>query len=565
VVGGGGRRGFSGAIARLRIHDVALDQAALRRGAGMVHAFAPRPARSVTVADRRPGMAWQTGAEGVARFAVYASADREAVERRDAAVRVADVPATTTSIEPPLLAIGGTCHWCVDQFGDDGRAVGPGVVWTFRVDDGRAREPTPRNRTANTVVAGPTLGWTPGPFATGQRLFFGTDEAAVRAATQPAVPALAATARSCPVPVPLRPGTRYFWRVDTDNGEGGVSAGEVWAFRTQDAPADDEFTFFVITDTHYTADPASYAGTRAVIDALNWLPGADYPAALGGTVRTPLGVLHGGDMLDDGGGPAAAETWRVFVGDFGVNGEGRVCYPVYEIVGNHDGGDGAVTQEGVRARNRERRGLAAVSANGLHYAWDWGGVHFVALNKFSGSGPDPARPFNQRWNDPTGSLEFLTDDLQARAAGHPVILLQHYGFDDFSAGWGWWSEKDRTATWNAIREFNVVAYLHGHTHGMTFMKWRGEDIHGPGRSQPTDGIDVIGCGAGQRGPDAPGEFMVFRVRKDEIAVAHRFVDRWGETRRIPIPPTARWPRAAAAVLSESPLDAQPQVSPGVVP
>ena len=545
VVGGGGRRGFSGAMARLRLHDVALDQPTLRRGAGMMHAFAPRPARDAIVAQRRPPLTWQAGAEGVARFAVYASADRAAVERRDAAARVGDVPATTTTVEPPRLAIGGTCHWCVDQFAGDGRPLGPGVVWSFQVDDGQAREPTPRDRTANTGVAGPTLGWTPGSFATGQRLFFGTDEAAVRVAAEPSVPALDAAARSCPAPVPVQPGTRYFWRVDTDNGDGTVSVGDVWAFRTQDVAADDEFTFFVITDTHYTADPASYAGTRVVIDALNWLPGTDFPAALGGTVRTPLGVLHGGDMLDDGGGPTAAEVWRVFTGDFGVNGEGRVCYPVYEIVGNHDGGDGGAPQEGVRDRNRQRRGLAAVSANGLHYSWDWGGVHFVAVNKFSGSGPDPARPFNQRWNDPTGSLEFLADDLRARAAGRPVILLQHYGFDDFSAGWGWWSEKDRAATWEAIRDFNVVAYLHGHTHGMTFMKWRGEDIHGPGRSQPADGIDVIGCGAGQRGPDAPGEFMVFRVRKDEIAVAHRFVDRWGETRRIPIPPSARWPRAAA--------------------
>ena len=144
-----------------------------------------------------------------------------------------------------------------------------------------------------------------------------------------------------------------------------------------------------------------------------------------------------------------------------------------------------------------------------------------------------------------------------------MILAQHYGFDDFSAGWGWWSPRDRAATWEAIRDANVVAYLHGHTHGMTFMKWRGEDIHGPDRAMPSEGIDVIGCGAGQRGPDAAGEFMVFRVRPDEIAVAHRFVDRWGETRRIPIPATARWPRQAT--VAPEPAAPATKSTPGVNP
>jgi len=561
AIGAGGRRAFTGAIARLRLHDCALDQPAVRREAGMIHAFAPEPARSATVAVRRPTLRWRAGMEGVSQYVVYAGTQRAAVEQRDPATRIAEVAAPTTSVEAPPLPVAASCHWCVDELTADGRVAGPGVVWSFRVDDGRAREPLPRDRTANTSPGQAELRWRPGPFAVRQRLFFGTDEATVRAATQP-VATLAAEAATSAPPGPLRPGTRYFWRVDGDDADGGTAAGVVWSFRTQDEPTRDEFTFFVVTDTHYTADPASFAGVRAVIDAMNWLPGADYPAALGGTVRTPVGVLHGGDMLDDGAGPTAAEVWRIFTADFGVNGEGRLCYPLYEIVGNHDAGDGSPPQEGVRARNRLRRGLAALSDNGLHYSWDWGGVHFVALNKFSGSGPDPRRPFNQPWNDPTGSLEFLAADLPARGAGRPVILLQHYGFDDFSAGWGWWSPEDRAATWEVIRDSNVVAYLHGHTHAMTFMKWRGEDIHGPDRRQPTEGIDVIGCGAGQRGPDAPGEFMVFRVRPDEVAVAHRFVDRWGETRRIPIPPEARWGRGADTDASPpTRTSAIPQVTP----
>ena len=141
-------------------------------------------------------------------------------------------------------------------------------------------------------------------------------------------------------------------------------------------------------------------------------------------------------------------------------------------------------------------------------------------------------------------MEFLAADLEQQPAERPVILFQHYGFDGFSAGWGWWSEKDRVTTWKAIRNRNIIAYLHGHTHAMTFLKWKGEDFHLAGQRMPEQGLDIIGCASGQRGPGVPGEFMVFRVTEKELTVAHRFIDHWGETRRIPIPAGPRWPQTA---------------------
>lgn len=546
VLGGGGRRGFSGALASLRLHDTALTPYELRQGCGMVSAFNPAPRSGTTVEALSAALTWDRGTEGVAGYAVYFGKDKLEVERRaKTALAAARVPADQPRHGPVPLNVGATYYWRVDQLDAQGSNAWPGIVWTFTVDPGAAQEPEPRDRTANTPAATTTeLAWTPGRFATKQHVFFGTDEAAVAAATEPAAANLAGTAGRCPVPAPLRPGTRYFWRVDSENGAQPPTKGPVWAFRTQDARATNDVTFFVISDTHYTPEPASYLGVRETIDAMNWLPGTAYPPDIGGTVQTPRGVLHTGDMLDSGGSPSAAAVWAIFTADFGVNGEGRVCYPVYEIVGNHDAGDGSPPQEGVRLRNRQRQGLSGVSTNGLHYSWTWDHLHLVAVNKFSGSTRDPSRPYNQQWNDPTGSLEFLRDDLRRNGADRPVIVLQHYGFEGFSAAWGWWSEKDRVATWEAIRDYNVIAYLHGHTHLMTFFKWKGEDFHLEGQKMPEDGVDIIGCASGQRGPGVPGEFMVFRVTDKEMIVAHRFADRWGEVRRFPIPAKPRFARPA---------------------
>lgn len=555
-LGGDGRRGFTGALARLRIHDTELSQSELRRANDMTGPYEPNPRNGAIVATLTPNLTWTPGTDEAKSFIVYF--DKTGGKPTDDEVGKkpkhygADRVTTRlplqhrtqqTSFTTPKLEIGATYAWSLSQFDTAGNPIlgALGTRWSFTVDDGSARNPAPCNQTSNTAADLTDLTWTPGPFATKQHLFFGTSKNEVANATKPAVADLTGDTKTCQPPSALQPGTRYYWRVDCENGDQPPTKGPLWEFRTRDRLVPDDVTFFVISDTHYTPDPASFEAVRFTIDAMNRLPGTPYPGAIGGYVETPRGVLVTGDLIDNGAAPWAAAVWDVFTKDFGVNGEGRVCYPVYEIVGNHDTGDGNPPQEGVRARNRSRAGLTGVSANGLHYSWNWDNLHMVALNKFSGSGPDPARKFNQSWNDPTGSLGFLTQDLRRNASARPVILFQHYGFDDFSAGWGWWSETDRKATWGAIRDFNVIAYLHGHTHAMTFMKWQGEDIHLEGKPMPAEGIDVIGCASGQRGPSQAGEFMVIHVTAKDMTVAHRFVKRWGEARRIPLPSAPRWP------------------------
>lgn len=540
VVGGAGWDGawdrFSGALARLSLLDGAVSPYALRHECGLTAAFNPTPRPESVVEALQQELRWERGTEGVASYRVYLARDRAAVEQRDATVLKGTLAAATTAYGPVPLQLGQRYYWRVDQLDASGSNAWPGPVWAFSVDAGLASKPEPRHATANTPDDLRDLKWSPGRFASRQFLRFGTSEAEVSGSPK-ATFTMGGDASHWTLPAVLQPGTRYYWRVDSENGEQPASTGAVWAFRTRDTTVSNDLTFFVVSDTHYAMDPGSYAGVRRTIDVMNWLPGETWPGELGGgTVRTPRGVLHGGDMINDGGAPDAAAVWRLFTGDFGVQGEGRLCYPVFEAVGNHDAGDGCPPQEGVKARNRERHGLSAVSSNGLHYAWDWGRVHFVCVNKYAGSSRDPAPPFNQDWNDPTHSLEFLADDLSRNvgSSGRPVILYQHYGWDGFSAGWGWWSETDRTNTWRVIKPYNVVAYLHGHTHAATFMKWDGRDFHKEGQQMPAQGLDIIGCGSGNHGPDGPGVFMVFQLTDKDLRVAERNGSQWGVQLKIPI-------------------------------
>ncbi len=283
-------------------------------------------------------------------------------------------------------------------------------------------------------------------------------------------------------------------------------------------------TFFVTSDTHYGADPSVEEADRRTIDVMNGLPGTTFPGTIGGKVAQPRGVAVLGDLVNDGEGPDASKAWKAFTRDFGVAGEGRLRFPVYENAGNHDGGESRVVRRGVRERNKVRPGAANVSANGVNYSWDWDGIHFVSLGLFAGSAGDDivnpwGRKFDGAWKFPGHSLEFLREDLSSRVgrSGRPVILFQHYGWDIW--GLGWWSEGERKALADVIKGYNVIAIFWGHTHQVQYV--------------PLNGIPTFCAGAGQAGP-APGSFLVVRITAKELAVAERKGPEWGYAARFPL-------------------------------
>ncbi|HSI32029.1 MAG TPA: metallophosphoesterase [Tepidisphaeraceae bacterium] len=282
---------------------------------------------------------------------------------------------------------------------------------------------------------------------------------------------------------------------------GSLAAAGLPAIATAAAPPPanpNEIAFFFVSDSHALAlkddpakiDPASALVTGRLIDVLNALPGTAIPAgAGGGTVGAPRGVIHGGDIIDSGdkaGQPFVAmqktELWY-YNAEFGLTGaDGRLKYPVYEVHGNHDSPSGAgLAIEEIKRRNKTRPGLVATSSNGLHYAWDWGPVHFVNLGIVVGTSP---RTMRKRRYNPLGSLDFLVADLKEKVgdSGRPVIVTHHvdvarYGqlpdnpdgpYDNKE-----WDPVDVHAFYDALKPYNVIAVLYGHTHARAVFKWDG--------------------------------------------------------------------------------------------
>ena len=254
------------------------------------------------------------------------------------------------------------------------------------------------------------------------------------------------------------------------------------------------------------------------VAALNGIADRQWPVEIGGVatglrsagarIGTPLGIVVGGDMTDDGGGQVTQPSEGTQILQFSQRyqqglGPDRVHFPVYAGLGNHD-----LDQNGppphVDWYRREMRDYVEFNHRpGIFfkppvpatdydidsdcYSWDWGGLHLVQAHRFAGDTGHGA---------PSG-LPWLKRNLAAFASdGRPVVLFQHYGWDAFSLerwdpvkatfdddGAGrphWWSEADRQALLSALRGYNVVGIFHGHQHETPMIYRRdGLDIFKP--------------------------------------------------------------------------------------
>jgi hypothetical protein len=321
-------------------------------------------------------------------------------------------------------------------------------------------------------------------------------------------------------------------------------------------------SFFVISDTHFRAEreaparaaPDSVAVNRRLLEWLNGLPGQRLPGELGGgAVAEPRGVIHLGDMVDTGdryGGvneQMAATEWDVYRDHVGLTGrEGLLRYPIYEIHGNHDTPrQRNAALEGVIERNARRGGLAAISPNGLHYSWDWGPLHFIALGIVVG--PNAVDRQVSRY-EAFESLSFLQHDLATHVgrSGRPVVLLHHVDLQRYSVPCGdegiggsramccegmrlvaWhsrdcpenspgislreWSACDVRAYHDALRGYNVAAIFHGHLHARRIDTWDGQVVNAP-QGIPVFGAKNAGAGGANRA------FFYCRVEDGDLVV-----------------------------------------------
>lgn len=136
-------------------------------------------------------------------------------------------------------------------------------------------------------------------------------------------------------------------------------------------------------------------------------------------------------------------------------------------------------------RNRKRIPKVNSSHPNIHYSFDWNDLHLIHLNLFPGIGPVHFKPAQHPFN----SIEFLKNDLatQVGNSGRPIVLIHHYGFDDFSLGIEeglysekaeWWTENDRDTYWEILKPYNVAAIFTGHAHTYEdwYLPWDGRKI-----------------------------------------------------------------------------------------
>ena len=345
--------------------------------------------------------------------------------------------------------------------------------------------------------------------------------------------------------MPFQQSRRDFLAAVTVPALAAVGAPSLLTSETRAADAADRVAFFLVGDTHYLAnkekpselDATSRAVTSRFIETLNRLPGTDISeAAGGGKVIAPRGVIHCGDVIDTGdkNGSAAVAMqqteWAAFEADFGLKGtEGKLKLPVFEVHGNHDspGGQGLAINE-IKRRNQQRAGLANVSDNGLHYSWNWGGVHFVNLGIVVGGLKEVTR---RRRYAPLDSLPFLADDLARNAKdGQPVVLTHHVDVARYSdvcnptaaASNGEWDACDVQAYFELVKKHRIAAVLYGHTHARSVYRWDGSKS-----TKQTTGIPVFNNDNSAHFNSVTQAFLYFEISdKELLAREYSTPDAW---------------------------------------
>jgi len=522
---------LNGYLASLEVLDEALSRAAIWNLAGQHQAIPLYPAEGEVLASTSVNLRWEKGDERAASFSVYFSSSREEVEKGEKKAAKGNFPGESRSCELTGLRPGQVYFWRVDQLDARGNLLQAGLTRSFSIDSGSARNPSPHNLHGSVPSDLKRLQWEAGPWATSQDIYFSSDPKKLER-SKPAARGIKPGSDYFYLPEKkLDYGQSYFWKVTTKNGMRPESPGAVWSFRVQDQPDDNDLTFFVVSDLHYGGTVNFRLLNRQTVQAMNSLPGQLYPEDKGlkGKVHTPRGVVITGDIVNDGSTPDIEKTWQEYVEDYGLNGDKLLAFPVYEGFGENDGPSSGLVRANLKSRNRLRPGLRSISADGLHYSWDWGQVHFVQLNLYPGSaGEEYLNIWRRRVSGdaryPKHSLEFLIDDLRRNVgnSGRPVILFQHYGFDSWSEAF--WTEKERSAFLQAIQPYNIIAIFWGHSEVPQGFSW--------------NGIKTWCAGTSNHDPD-PGEFLVVKIttgrKNGQLVVATREADAWGSVDRTSFP------------------------------
>jgi hypothetical protein len=232
-------------------------------------------------------LSWEAGLDA-AWHDVYFGTDANAVRDATTIDHLGVYKGTQSGKEytPPALELGMTYYWRIDEVNDPN--FWPGGVWSFTVDTGQARNPSPAHG-ATDVNADASLSWTAGVAAASHDVYFGTDLEAVSNATTGSTEYKGNQSlgnESYDLPGLLALGTTYYWRIDERNLGHPNSTGEVWDFTTMKYLVLDD-----MEDYNDFTNPIFYTwldGWR------EWPPVNGSFILLGSIDNTPPDPVHGG-------------------------------------------------------------------------------------------------------------------------------------------------------------------------------------------------------------------------------------------------------------------------------
>jgi hypothetical protein len=236
----------------------------------------------------------------------------------------------------------------------------------------------------------------------------------------------------------MRPGRRWILRAFLT----ALFLPAVLASPSESVAGESDLTFFGWSDQHVKTD-GDGSHLIPAVEAMNALPGTEYPANIGGKVAKPAFVLGCGDITEWPTN-AAKKTYEELVTK-------RLQFPSYDVAGNHD--------EGGQAPSETIKKWIAARHGGLSYTFDQGGVHFVVpFSRYDESLNSPAQPVSKE------ALQFLRDDLKKLRTGTPVVAATHLCFDSIT---------NRDELVEAFGSAHVILVLGGHYHKSKVDRFRG--------------------------------------------------------------------------------------------
>lgn len=252
---------------------------------------------------------------------------------------------------------------------------------------------------------------------------------------------------------------------------------------------DRDVTVAVLGDLHFDLPPETdqYYHVRALnnIEGRFCVPGDSVNGVSTGVVNKLNGVIIAGDIFDK----PYSEAHDLYNQRYTPgNGDKQIHFPVFPGYGNHDidpfSQDSVMNMKGrevnLHLLDSVLHGkLAEGEILSLHegsrsYSWNVEDVHFIQAHRYSGD----SEYGEANWN-------WLEDDLKKYASeGNPVVYIQHYGFDDWALKW--WTENDRKRLFDLLEQYNLAAFLVGHTHEASIQTYRGHDIYQVNNAWPDE-------------------------------------------------------------------------------